>query len=159
MMNKTNSVLKKSVGLSLVLGGVVAAGSYIPTGRVTAQASAPEAKKQERAVISETLPKMDGGHLQVKVAEVSYGPGESSPPHSHPCPVVAVVVEGTIQTQVKGESEAIYKAGQAFYEAPNGVHMVSANADKTKPAKLLAYFVCDHETPVTVAVPEAKSAH
>jgi hypothetical protein len=53
---------------------------------------------------------MDGGHLEVEVVEVA---GGSSSPHSHPCPVIAVVVEGTIRTQVKGEPEAIYKAGQA----------------------------------------------
>ena len=50
--------------------------------------------------------------------------------------------------------EIKYKGGQAFFEAPNGVHLGSANVDKTKAAKLLAYFVCDHETPVTVAVPQ-----
>lgn len=157
MTNEENIVLKmlkKSLGLSLVLAGGAAAGTYLLSGQVSAQASAPKATKDERAVISQTLPKMDGGHLEVKVVEVAYGPGGSSSPHSHPCPVIAVVVEGTIRTQVKGEPEAIYKAGQAFYEAPNGVHMGSANVDKTKPAKLLAYFVCDHETPVTVAVPE-----
>jgi hypothetical protein len=65
---------------------------------------------------------MDGGHREVEVVEVAYGPGGSSSP-SHSCPVIAVVVEGTIRTQVK-------------------------------PAKLLAYFVCDHETPVTVVVTE-----
>jgi hypothetical protein len=29
-------------------------------------------------------------------------------------PLIAVVVEGTIRTQAKGEPEAIYKAGQGF---------------------------------------------
>ena len=32
--------------------------------------------------------------------------------------------------QVKGEPEALYKAGQSFYEAPNGIHAVSANAQQ-----------------------------
>ncbi len=34
-----------------------------------------------------------------------------------------------------------YKAGQSFSELPGDRHVVSANASKTKPAKLLAVFV------------------
>ena len=37
----------------------------------------------------------------------------------------------------------IYKAGQNFSELPGDRHGVSANASKTKPAKLLAVFVVD----------------
>ena len=86
--------------------------------------------------------------------EVNYGPGEASPPHSHPCAVVGYVVEGILRTQVKGEPELIYSAGEGFYEAPNGVHLVSANASSTEPAKLVAYLICDHDTPLSVDVPE-----
>jgi len=99
---------------------------------------------------------LDGRNLKVTIVEVSYGPGESSAPHSHPCPVVGYVAEGTLRTQVEGEAEAVYKAGESFYEAPNGVHMISANASDKKPLKLLAYFVCDHEAPLSLAVPETK---
>jgi len=94
--------------------------------------------------------------LKATVVEVNYGPGESSEPHSHPCAVVGYVVEGTLRTQIKGEAEAIYKAGESFYEAPNGIHMVSANASDEVPLKLLAYFVCDHEVPLSSAAPETK---
>jgi hypothetical protein len=38
------------------------------------------------------------------------------------------------------------------------VHALSANASKTEPAKFLAYFVCDHETPLSVDVPQAQTA-
>jgi quercetin dioxygenase-like cupin family protein len=96
---------------------------------------------------------LDGGRLTAKVVEVTYGPGESSPRHSHPCAVIGYVIEGAVRMQVKGEPEFIYKTGQSFYEAPNGVHAVSANASKTKPARFLAYFTCDRETPLTVAAP------
>ena len=114
--------------------------------------------KTERARIAfyHSLPQLGGGHLKATVVEVNYGPGESSEPHSHPCAVVGYVVEGTLRTQVKGEAEAIYKAGESFYEAPNGIHMVSANASDEVPLKLLAYFVCDHEAPLSSAAPETK---
>lgn len=91
------------------------------------------------------------------MVEVHYGPGESSPPHSHPCVVIGYVVEGALRTRVKGEPEAIYKPGETFYEAPNGVHVVSANASQTEPATFIAYFVCDHDTPLSRDV--AKATH
>lgn len=113
-----------------------------------------EKKERARIVFSKPLPKLEGDHLKAFLVEVNYGPGESSSPHSHPCAVVGYVVEGTLRTQVKGEPEAIYKAGESFYEAPNGVHEVSANASQKDPVKFLAYFTCDHEAPLSTAVPE-----
>jgi hypothetical protein len=50
------------------------------------------------------------------------------------------------------------EASESFYEAPNGVHQVSANASDRAPAKFLAYFVCDHEAPLSSDVPEGKNA-
>lgn len=113
-----------------------------------------EAKERARIVLSKELPTLDGKHLKATLVEVNYGPGEASPPHSHPCAVIGYVVEGTLRTQVKGEPEMTYKAGESFYEAPNGVHLLSANASSTKPAKLVAYLICDHDTPLSVDVPE-----
>jgi len=69
--------------------------------------------------------------------------------------VIGYVIEGAVRMQVKGEPEATYKAGQSFYEAPNGVHAISANASKTERARFLAYFTCDRESPLTVAAPES----
>ena len=44
-----------------------------------------------------------------------------------------------------------YKAGQSFSELPGDRHGVSANASKTRPAKLLAVFVVDtNETDLTI---------
>jgi quercetin dioxygenase-like cupin family protein len=114
----------------------------------------PGAKERARVAIAHVLPKMDGDHLKATVVEVNYGPGESSPAHSHPCPVIGYVLEGEIRSQVKGEPETIYKAGESFYEPPNGVHLVSGNASQTQPARLLAYFICDHDAPLSTAAPE-----
>lgn len=123
--------------------------------RVTGSASHGKAERA-RVVLDHPLPALDGSHLKVTVVEVNYGPGESSPMHSHPCPVIGYVIEGAYRTQIKGEPAAILKAGDAFYEAPNGVHLVSANASRTKPAKFVAFFVCDRHTPLSVNVPATK---
>jgi quercetin dioxygenase-like cupin family protein len=111
-------------------------------------------KDRARVVLTQTLPKLDGANLKATLVEVRYGPGEASPPHSHPCAVVAYVSAGSVRTQVKGEPEMVYHAGQSFYEAPNGVHLVSANASLTEPATLVAFLICDHDTPLSVDVSE-----
>jgi hypothetical protein len=36
------------------------------------------------------------------------------------------------------------------------VHVVSANASQTEPAKLIAYFICDHDARLSVAAPGGK---
>jgi quercetin dioxygenase-like cupin family protein len=112
-------------------------------------------EEKDRTVISHALPRMDGAHL---VVEVTYGPGGSSPPHSHPCPVVGYVIEGAYRTQVRGEPEAIYRAGESFYEAPSGIHLISANASDKEPVRFLATFTCDQEAPLSTDVPEARTA-
>ena len=106
-----------------------------------------------RTVFSQALPQMDANHLQVTTVEVTYPPGGSSTPHSHPCPVIGYVLKGAVRMQVKGGTESIYRVGDSFYEAPNGIHMVSANASKKEPATFLAYFICDHSGPLSVKVP------
>ena len=109
-------------------------------------------KERARIVRAQELPQLDGNHLKATLVEVNYGPGEASTPHSHACAVIGYVAEGEIRTQVKGEKERVYQAGESFYEAPNGVHLVSANASATRPAKLIAYLICDHEGPLSTDV-------
>ncbi len=128
--------------------------AFYPQSGVTAAVAA---RDRASVLLSQALPQSDGAHLKATLVEVRYGPGESSPPHSHPCPVLAYVVEGSIRTQVKGEPEHVFKAGESFYEGPNGVHAVSANASSTEPAKFVALLVCDHETPLSVNVPDSKA--
>lgn len=117
----------------------------------TVATSVANGASRAQTVISRALPSMDGSHLKAIVVEVIYAPGEFSPPHSHPCPVIGVVLEGAVRTKTKGEPEVIYTTGESFYEPPNGTHEISANASLSKPAKFLAYFICDHETPLSVS--------
>ena len=124
-------------------------------GGLLAHAQASLAKERARVAFFHALPKLNGNHLQATVVEVHYGPGESSSPHSHPCAVIGYVIGGTLRTQVKGEPEAIYKVGESFYEAPNGVHQISANASQTESVDFIAYFVCDHDQPLSSEVPPA----
>src|SRR5450759_2867486 len=141
------------VGVAVILWAAVL-GSPMAWPQAPSGTTHPETKERARVALSQALPKLDGTHLKATVVEVHYGPGESSPPHSHSCAVIGYVVEGALRTQVRGEPEAIYKAGESFYEAPNGVHVVSANASQTEAATFIAYFVCDHNTPLSSDVPK-----
>ena len=142
-------------GRSAVAVVCVMAAGFV--GRGMARSDRQHAEKSERArmVLAQALPKMDGAHLQARLVEVSYGPGESSAAHSHPCPVIGYVVAGAVRTQVRGETEALYQTGESFYEAADGVHAVSENGSATDPAKFVAFFLCDHDAPLSVAAGEA----
>lgn len=142
-----------SVAVATLCSGLVA--PHFAWSQGAASSAHSQTKDRARIVLSKPLSKLDGDHLKAVLVEVRYGPGEASLPHSHPCAVIGYVVEGVLRTQVKGEPETIYKAGESFYEAPNGVHLVSANASSTKPAKLVAYLICDRDTPLSVDVPES----
>lgn len=99
-----------------------------------------------RVAFNHALPKLDGDHLAVTLVEVTYEPGGGSKPHKHPCPVTGYVVSGALTS-----NGATYTTGQAFYEAPMAAHYESRNASTTEPVTFLAYFVCDHDTPLTVS--------
>jgi quercetin dioxygenase-like cupin family protein len=103
---------------------------------------------------------MNGATLTVKMEEVTYPPGAASPVHSHGCPVIGYVVKGAVRMKIKGQEERTYRTGETFYEAPNSVHLVSANASKSEPATFVAYFICDHDTALTVPAPaDSAGAH
>ncbi len=111
-----------------------------------------------RVVLSQPMPALDGAHLEVTLVEVRYAPGGSSALHRHTCPVIGYVVEGALRTQVRGGPAQVYRAGESFYEAPNGIHEVSANASDREPVRFMATFVCDHAPPRTLPVPAPPGA-
>jgi quercetin dioxygenase-like cupin family protein len=143
-------LLPLSLSIAVALGATL--GARFSSAQSGAGASHP-------ADFSHSLPQLDGSHLRAIVVEVNYASGEADKPHSHPCTVIGYVAQGAIRFQVKGGPEAVYKAGESFYEAPNGVHQVSANASTKEPAKLIAFFICDHETPLTVPPLDGHAGH
>ena len=51
--------------------------------------------------------------------------------------------------QVAGSPAVTLRPGQTFYEGPSDVHVVSANASRTAPAKILVFMVKDKGAPVS----------
>ena len=94
-------------------------------------------------VYEHALPNVPG--KSIKSVLVEYGPGGSSPAHTHPNSafIYATVLEGAIRSSVNNGPVVTYQTGQSFSEMPGDLHSVSENASKTKPAKLLAVFVVD----------------
>lgn len=82
--------------------------------------------------------------------EVDYKPGQSSIAHKHEGTAMAYVLSGSITSQVKGEKAITYKAGEFWYEPAGSEHLVSKNASKTKPAKLLVFMVLSPDEKVLI---------
>jgi quercetin dioxygenase-like cupin family protein len=116
------------------------------------------ATQRVRTIITTELPPdMNGKDLRATLIRVRYGPGEASSPHSHACPVIVYVLEGTVRSEIKGQPEASYRAGESFYEPPGRLHLISANASKSRPARFLAFFVCDTDAPLSSDSPQNAS--
>ena len=122
----------------------------LPFGSVLADE--PQFKNAKVTVVFQhELPNVPG--KSVKGVLVEYGPGGFSAAHMHPKSafIYATVLEGAIRSQVNDGPVTTYKVGESFSELPGDRHGVSANASKTKPAKLLAVFVVDtNETELTI---------
>jgi quercetin dioxygenase-like cupin family protein len=102
-------------------------------------------------VFDQRLPNVPGKSMRGVLVE--YGPGASSPAHTHAKSafIYATVLEGDIRIQINDGPAKVYRAGENWAERPGDRHNVSANASKTKPARLLAVFVVDtDETELTV---------
>ena len=122
----------------------------LPFGSVLAEA--PKSKSAKVTLVYQhELPNVPG--KSIKGVLVEYGPGGYSPGHTHPKSafIYATVLAGAIRSQVNDGPVTTYKAGESWSEVPGDRHSVSANASKTKPAKLLAVFVLDtNETELVI---------
>ncbi|ASP54504.1 cupin domain-containing protein [Sinorhizobium meliloti] len=91
------------------------------------------------------IPNIPGKTLTALI--VDYPPGGTSAPHRHADSsfIFAYVLSGEIESKVNDGPTQIYRAGESWYEPPAANHLISRNASKTRPAKLLAVFVADSD--------------
>jgi quercetin dioxygenase-like cupin family protein len=52
--------------------------------------------------------------------------------------------------QIAGGPELTLGPGETFYEGPEDIHTVSANASPTKPARILVFMIKDAAAPVSL---------
>ncbi len=131
-----------------VIATVVAALASILPAALAAE-NAPPAKATP--LMTRDLEGIAGKEMLVLVVE--YPPGGVSQPHRHNASVFVYVLEGSVTMQVAGSAPVTLKPGETFYEAPGDVHVTSANASSSAPAKFLVYMVKDKGAPATVAAP------
>jgi quercetin dioxygenase-like cupin family protein len=81
---------------------------------------------------------------------VEYAPGHDDAAHRHAGHVFVYVLEGTVEMQVEGGELRTLNPGDTFYEDPKGTHGVGRNVSRTKPAKLLVFFVKDQNVPLVL---------
>jgi quercetin dioxygenase-like cupin family protein len=108
-----------------------------------AQSSTDKAPAKVTVLYDHPLPNVPG--KSIKGVLVEYGPGGSSPAHTHAMSafIAATVLDGEISSAVNDGPARTYRAGESFTEMPGDRHSVSANASQTVPARLLAVFVVD----------------
>jgi quercetin dioxygenase-like cupin family protein len=140
---------------ALTAGVMAAAGSLA----ILVCASAAEAAPPRAPTAAELMTRgLDGApNKEVLMITVTYLPGGASLPHRHDAQVFVYVLEGAMSMQVDGSEPVTVRRGQTFYEGPDDVHRVSANASQTEPAKILVFMVKSKGKPASRAVvpPEA----
>jgi quercetin dioxygenase-like cupin family protein len=133
-------------------------GKYLPravlTGIVLWQVTATAADSPSpptAAAVAQLIEKDLVGDPQKEVLmlTVEYVPGGASLPHRHDAQVFVYVLQGGLRMQVAGSPAVTLGPGQTFYENPSDVHVVSANASKTEPAKILVFMVKNKSAPVS----------
>jgi quercetin dioxygenase-like cupin family protein len=92
---------------------------------------------------------------EANLLTVEYLPGGASLPHRHDAHVFVYVLEGALLMQVDGQETVTLEAGKTFYENPDDVHRVSANASNTEPAKFLVFMIKERDKPVSRPVAPA----
>jgi len=85
---------------------------------------------------------------ELSVVTVAYPPGGSTPVHTHHAQALVYVLEGSIVMQVSGREAVTLSPGQAWYEGPDDVHLVSRNASRSVPAKYVVFMVKDKGAPI-----------
>jgi hypothetical protein len=66
----------------------------------------------------------------------------------------SAVVKALLDKDVVGVPDTVtLRQGETFYESPTDVHLVSANASKTAPAKILVFILKSKGAPVSRDVP------
>jgi quercetin dioxygenase-like cupin family protein len=142
----------KTVLKTLLMAGLVMA--RMPS--LAADAPPPVSQATVKPLITEDLEGIPGKELLMLTVE--YLPGGASLPHRHDAQVCVYVLEGALIMQVAGSPAVTLRRGQTFYENRADVHVVSANASKTAPAKFLVFMVKDKNTPVSRDVAAKESS-
>lgn len=137
--------VNRASSAALLAGALAVLG--LGTDGAAARADEPRAEATVVPLLSKDLAGLPD--KEAVMITVEYPPGGSSRPHRHDANVFVYVLSGTLRMQVDGQEAVTLKPGETFYESPNDVHRVSANASATEPVKFLVVMVKDKGRPST----------
>lgn len=103
-------------------------------------------------------PVSDAPGKNVMIAIVTLAPGQSAAPHLHPGSIFAYVLEGTVVSQLGGQTPKTYTQGETWYEAPRVHHLVTRNASTTQPARLLVWAIVGDKEPIKLPLTEPSAS-
>jgi len=126
------------------------AAAALPLNNAMQLSAAPPEQLKRTALMTQTLPALDGTNLEVTVQQLEYVPGGTSDAHRHNGCTFVYVLEGAVVTKIDDGPEKTYKPGEMFYEPPLHLHAVSRNASASEPAKFLVFRVIEKGKPATV---------
>jgi quercetin dioxygenase-like cupin family protein len=106
------------------------------------------------AVVQELMVRDLAGVIgkEVRMLTVEYIAAGASLPHRHNAQVFVYVLDGAVRMQIEGSAPVTLGPGDTFYEGPDDIHAVSANASQTKAARILVFIVKDKAAPVSTPV-------
>jgi quercetin dioxygenase-like cupin family protein len=115
---------------------------------------APSGQPQEafkaKELFEKDLHAYAGGDLVLSVLEMTIAPGASGSRHRHPGPTFVYVLEGAVEIELEGAPAKAYRAGEAFYEDPQQLHISTKNGSKAEPARILVYHLTHKGEPLTL---------
>ncbi len=140
----------KAARCALSAGVIGITVGFWPVG-LCAGADAPAA--QSGAVKELMIRDLEGASgKELRLMTVDYLPGGASLPHRHHAQVFVYVLEGAVRMQVDGAAAVTLGPGETFYEGPDDIHRISANASPTLAARLLVFMVKDKGAPASSVV-------
>jgi quercetin dioxygenase-like cupin family protein len=135
------------MGTALWIGVALCIGAALWPGAVSADA----AKASPDAIVKELMTRdlVGSAGKEVLMVTVEYLAGGASLPHRHNAQVFVYVLDGKVRMQVAGSAAVTLGPGETFYEGPEDIHTISANASRTKSARILVFIIKDKGAPVS----------
>lgn len=120
-----------------------------PSSQLALASEVAEGAAKISTVFDQPLPNVPGKSM--KAVLVEYGPGGSSPAHTHPNSsfIYATVLEGAIKSKVNDGPEKTFIAGENFSERPGDRHGVSATTAPRNPHASWRYLSLVAATPAS----------
>ncbi|HEX7815178.1 cupin domain-containing protein [Dyella sp.] len=96
---------------------------------------------QARVLSCAPVPQVPGKTITTML--VTFPPHAYTPAHRHPGTVTALVLKGTVRSQMEGSPVQDYPQGASWFEPPRALHLFAENPSATQTAELMAVFVTD----------------